>query len=334
MIAGYAIGGGHVLHLICDLSIAADNARFGQVGTEGRVFRRWIRCRPAGRPGRGQEGQGDLVPLPAVQRAGGQGNGSGQHRRPAGRLETETVAWCREMLRLSPFALRLMKASFNAAEDGYAGIQQLAHDANLLFYATDEAKEGGRGPRRSGGRSSNGSRAGPDHDGSQSPSRQTVRGAGENAGRGGAGPVPAARVARLATVSEAGAPHLVPVTFAVIPGTSAPPGVVDTERPAAESTELIVFAIDHKPKSTTALRRLDNIAANPRVAFLVDVYDDNWDRLWWVRADAVARVIDPNSRGEAVVALRTKYPQYDDRPPDGTLVGAAVLGWSGWQAAP
>ena len=144
----------------------------------------------------------------------------------------------------------------------------------------------------------------------------------------------AARVARLATVSESGAPHLVPVTFAVIPGTSTPPEVADAERPAGESTELIVFAVDHKPKSTTALRRLDNIAANPRVAFLVDVYDDNWDQLWWVRADAVASPIDGNSREGAVVALRTKYPQYDARPPDGVVVGAAVLGWSGWQAAP
>ncbi len=103
----------------------------------------------------------------------------------------------------------------------------------------------------------------------------------------------AARVARLATVSESGAPHLVPVTFAVIPATLS--GIV--EPTAAESTELIVFAIDHKPKSTTALRRLDNIAANPRVAFLVDVYDDNWDRLWWVRADASAGVIDREQQG-------------------------------------
>jgi len=140
----------------------------------------------------------------------------------------------------------------------------------------------------------------------------------------------AARVARLATVSGSGEPHLVPVTFAVIP--AMPSGTV--EPTAAESTELIVFAIDHKPKSTTALRRLDNIAANPRVAFLVDVYDDNWDRLWWVRADASAGVMDGNSRDDAVVALRAKYPQYDDRPPDGAVVGAAVLGWSGWQAAP
>ena len=105
----------------------------------------------------------------------------------------------------------------------------------------------------------------------------------------------AARVARLATVSGSGEPHLVPVTFAVIPAMLS--GTV--EPTAAESTELIVFAIDHKPKSTTALRRLDNIAANPRVAFLVDVYDDNWDRLWWVRADASAGVMDGNSRDDA-----------------------------------
>ncbi len=93
----------------------------------------------------------------------------------------------------------------------------------------------------------------------------------------------AARVARLGTVSAAGEPHLVPVTFAVIDAGSA---VGDP--PADGGAELIVFAVDHKPKSTTALRRLDNIAANPRVAFLVDHYDDDWDRLWWVRADAIA----------------------------------------------
>jgi len=127
----------------------------------------------------------------------------------------------------------------------------------------------------------------------------------------------AARVARLATVGAAGAPHLVPVTFAVI------------DRPAS----LVVFAVDHKPKSTTALRRLANIAAEPRVAFLADGYDDDWDRLWWVRADAVAGVVDGDLRSAAIGALVGKYGQYRAMPPDGVVVGARVLTWSGWQAA-
>ncbi len=130
-----------------------------------------------------------------------------------------------------------------------------------------------------------------------------------------------ARVARLATVNAAGAPHLVPVTFAVI----------DTV-PTDSAAPLVVFAVDHKPKATTALRRLDNIAANPRVAFLVDRYDDDWDRLWWVRADANAAVIDGEYRLRAIAALRAKYPQYELVAPHGVVVGAAVHRWSGWRS--
>ena len=142
MVAGYAVGGGHVLHLICDLTIAADNARFGQTGPKvgswdggfgASVLRDlvgtkkakeiWMLCRQYD----AQQAL-DMGLVNAVV--------------PLERLEEETVAWCREMLALSPFALRLVKASFNAHEDGYAGIQQLAHDANLLFYGSDEAREG------------------------------------------------------------------------------------------------------------------------------------------------------------------------------------------------
>ena len=142
MVAGYAVGGGHVLHLVCDLTIAADNARFGQTGPKvgswdggfgASVLRDlvgtkkakeiWMLCRQYD----AQQAL-DMGLVNAVV--------------PLERLEEETVAWCREMLALSPFALRLVKASFNAHEDGYAGIQQLAHDANLLFYASDEAREG------------------------------------------------------------------------------------------------------------------------------------------------------------------------------------------------
>jgi naphthoate synthase len=142
MVAGYAVGGGQILHLVCDLTIAADNARFGQTGPRvgswdggyGASLLRdlvgpkkakefWFLCR-----------QYDAAQALAM--------GLVNTVVPLDRLEAETVAWCREMLALSPFALRLAKASFNAHEDGYAGIQQLAHDANLLFYGSEEAGEG------------------------------------------------------------------------------------------------------------------------------------------------------------------------------------------------
>jgi naphthoate synthase len=142
MVAGYAIGGGHVLHLVCDLTIAADNARFGQVGPKVGSFdggfgagllanlvgpkkakEIWFLCRQYSAEEAREMGMVNAVV-------------------PLASLEDETVAWCREMLALSPFALRLLKASFNAAEDGLAGIQQLAHDANLLFYGSEEAQEG------------------------------------------------------------------------------------------------------------------------------------------------------------------------------------------------
>jgi naphthoate synthase len=142
MVAGYAIGGGHVLHVVCDLTVAADNARFGQVGPRVGSFdggfgasllaaqvgpkkakEIWFLCR--------QYDAQEALEMGLVNTVV-----------PLEELEQKTVAWCREMLALSPFALRLLKASFNAAEDGLAGIQQLAHDANLLFYASEEAQEG------------------------------------------------------------------------------------------------------------------------------------------------------------------------------------------------
>jgi naphthoate synthase len=142
MVAGYAIGGGHVLHLVCDLTIAADNARFGQVGPRVGSFD-------------GGFGAGLLANLVGPKKAReiwflcrqytaeeALAMGLVNTVVPLERLEQETVAWCREMLALSPFALRLLKASFNAAEDGLAGVQQLAHDANLLFYMSEEAQEG------------------------------------------------------------------------------------------------------------------------------------------------------------------------------------------------
>ena len=142
MVAGWAIGGGHVLHVVCDLTIAADNAVFGQVGPRVGSFD-------------GGFGASSLAQLVGLKKAkeiwflcrrydarAALDMGLVNAVVPVADLERETIRWCREMLALSPFALRLLKASFHASEDGYAGIQQLAHDANLMFYGTDEAKEG------------------------------------------------------------------------------------------------------------------------------------------------------------------------------------------------
>ena len=142
MVAGYAVGGGHVLHVICDLTIAADNARFGQTGPKVGSFD-------------GGFGAGILAELVGPKKAKeiwflcrqydaeeARAMGLVNTVVPVEELEEETERWCREMLELSPFSLRLLKASFNAAEDGMAGLQQLAHDTNLLFYGTDEAREG------------------------------------------------------------------------------------------------------------------------------------------------------------------------------------------------
>lgn len=128
-----------------------------------------------------------------------------------------------------------------------------------------------------------------------------------------------ARVARFATVDADGTPHLVPVTFALIDPSN------------RESPPMIVFAVDHKPKSSTALRRLANIAANPRVCFLIDHYDDDWTQLWWVRADATAAPLDGPPRTTAIAALQAKYPQYQQVPPSGVVVGCAVTGLRGWR---
>jgi naphthoate synthase len=142
MVAGYAIGGGHVLHLVCDLTIAADNARFGQtgprVGSFDGGFGAWLLAQQVGLK------KAKEIWFLCRQYDAQQALGMGLVNTvvPLDALEEETVGWCREMLAMSPFSLRLLKASFNAAEDGLSGIQQLAHDANLLFYASDEAREG------------------------------------------------------------------------------------------------------------------------------------------------------------------------------------------------
>ena len=142
MVAGYAIGGGHVLHVVCDLTIAADNARFGQTGPRVGSFD-------------GGFGASTLASLVGLKRAkeiwflcrqydAHQALQMGLVNAvvPLARLEEETVRWCEEMLALSPMALRMLKSSFNAALDGQAGIQELAGNATLLFYMTEEAQEG------------------------------------------------------------------------------------------------------------------------------------------------------------------------------------------------
>jgi naphthoate synthase len=142
MVAGYAVGGGHVLHVVCDLTIAADNARFGQsgpkVGSFDGGFGASVLSRLVG-PKKAKE-----IWFLCRQYDAQQALEMGLINAvvPLDRLEDETVQWCREMLAMSPFALRMLKASFNADEDGLAGIQQLAHDANLLFYMSEEAQEG------------------------------------------------------------------------------------------------------------------------------------------------------------------------------------------------
>ena len=142
MVAGYAIGGGHVLHLVCDLTICAENARFGQTGPKVGSFD-------------GGYGSGLLARTIGLKRAKevwflceqydaqrAYEMGLVNKVVPLEQLEEATVAWCRRMLEMSPLALRLLKAGFNADTDGLAGIQQLAGDATLLFYMSEEAQEG------------------------------------------------------------------------------------------------------------------------------------------------------------------------------------------------
>jgi PPOX class probable F420-dependent enzyme len=119
-----------------------------------------------------------------------------------------------------------------------------------------------------------------------------------------------ARVARLATADADGVPHIVPLVFAI-------------------AGETIYSAVDPKPKRTTDLKRLRNVAANPRVALLADHYvDDDWGVIWWARADGSGRVLE--SSPEAVALLRERYAQYRDAPPDGPVLAVDVRRWSGW----
>ncbi|MGI5153882.1 TIGR03668 family PPOX class F420-dependent oxidoreductase [Microbispora sp. CA-102843] len=133
-----------------------------------------------------------------------------------------------------------------------------------------------------------------------------------------------ARVARLATAGAGGAPRLVPVTFAL---------VVGDEVVRGDDEGTVVTAVDHKPKATTDLRRLRDIRDNPRVCLLADHYEDDWERLWWVRADGHARVVEGGDERERAVAwLVRKYAQYRERPPAGPAILIRVDRWSGWSS--
>jgi PPOX class probable F420-dependent enzyme len=123
----------------------------------------------------------------------------------------------------------------------------------------------------------------------------------------------AARVARLATTNANGTPHLVPVVFALV-------------------GETVWTAVDDKPKTTTALRRLENVRARPGVSLLVDHYADDWSALWWVRADGTGTVLDAGEAGDGVAALVAKYEHYQRRPPHGPVLRIDVTRWTSWSA--
>jgi naphthoate synthase len=141
-VAGYAVGGGHVLHLVCDLTLAAENAMFGQtgprVGSFDGGFGASLLARTVGV--RKAKEIWFLCRLYDAEEA--LEMGLVNEVVPTADLQTEAVAWCREMATMSPISLRLLKASFHAEEDGFAGLQQLSHDATLLFYMTEEGQEG------------------------------------------------------------------------------------------------------------------------------------------------------------------------------------------------
>jgi PPOX class probable F420-dependent enzyme len=134
-----------------------------------------------------------------------------------------------------------------------------------------------------------------------------------------------ASVARLATITPTGHPHLVPVVFAL---TTDPAG--DTR----DSHDTVWLVIDTKPKSGRRLQRLRNIEAEPRVSLLVDHYEDDWSAVWWVRADGVATILPVGSSGgqQALSALAAKYPAYAAEPPPGPVIRIAVDAWRSWSA--
>jgi len=142
MVAGYAVGGGHILHLVCDLTIAADNAVFGQTGPRVGSFDGGFGSSLLARNVGVKKAKEVWFLLRLYDAEEAREMGLVNTVVPLADLEKETVAWCREMAALSPLALRLLKSSFNATEDGLTGIQQLSHDATLLFYMSEEGQEG------------------------------------------------------------------------------------------------------------------------------------------------------------------------------------------------
>ncbi len=123
-----------------------------------------------------------------------------------------------------------------------------------------------------------------------------------------------APVARLATVRPDGRPHVVPITFAL-------------------EADTVVTAIDHKPKTTTSLQRLRNIEAHPFASVLVDHYEDDWSRLWWVRGDGSAAIVtEGTARERAIEWLADKYDPYQDSPPRGPVITVVVSRWTSWSA--
>ena len=121
-------------------------------------------------------------------------------------------------------------------------------------------------------------------------------------------------MARLATADTGGRPHVVPIVFAC-------------------EGDRVWTAVDHKPKRTRALQRLENARSNPRVSLLADHYEEDWSALWWVRADGMARVIDVADAPRGMELLAERYPVYRLQPPAGPVVEVAVARWTGWSAA-
>ena len=128
--------------------------------------------------------------------------------------------------------------------------------------------------------------------------------------------VAASRVAHLATAGRDGRPHVVPICFAL-------------------DGETLYTAVDEKPKRTRRLKRLENIEANPRVEVLIDHYEDDWSKLWWARADGMARIVEPGAseHERAISALGARYPQYVEERPSDSVIVISVSRWSGWRAA-
>jgi len=142
MVAGYAIGGGHILHLVCDLTVAGENARFGQTGPRVGSFDGGFGASLLARNVGVKKAKEVWFLCRHYTAAEALDMGLVNAVVPVDQLERETVAWCREMGHLSPLSLRLLKSSFNAEEDGLTGLQQLSHDATLLFYMSEEGQEG------------------------------------------------------------------------------------------------------------------------------------------------------------------------------------------------